>query len=145
MNVCSLKAVKSNYQVHMKCSWGSINIWYYLKYRTWYYSKRQLKLMASQSNIKKSGNQVMNFNQTELQKSSRIASYWWFSNYSYRPWDYPENFGIYSQLMRKSKTCFFTFFGVNVFRIKIRPEMDQRGTPWKWILTILKCKNEFPK
>lgn len=31
---------------------------------------------ASQSNIKKSGNQVMNFNQTELQKSSRIASYW---------------------------------------------------------------------
>ena len=22
---------------------------------------------------------------------------------------------------------------------------DQRGDPWKWILKILKCKNEFPK
>ena len=23
--------------------------------------------------------------------------------------------------------------------------MDQRRTPWKWVLTIFKCKNEFPK
>ena len=23
--------------------------------------------------------------------------------------------------------------------------MDQRGTPWKWISTIFKCKNEFPQ
>ena len=27
----------------------------------------------------------------------------------YRSWDYPENFGIYSQLQRKSKTCFFYY------------------------------------
>ena len=27
----------------------------------------------------------------------------------FRSWDNPENFGIYSQLDRKSKTCFFTF------------------------------------
>ena len=23
--------------------------------------------------------------------------------------------------------------------------MDQRGSSWKWMLTIFKCKNEFPK
>ena len=29
-----------------------------------------------------------------------------------RPRDYPENFGIYSQLDRKSKTWFFTFLNM---------------------------------
>ena len=33
---------------------------------------------------------------------------------NYRPWDYPENFGIYSQLRRKSKTWFFTFLNLYV-------------------------------
>ena len=32
----------------------------------------------------------------------------------FRSWDYPENFGIYSQLDRKSKTWFFTFPNVYV-------------------------------
>ena len=32
----------------------------------------------------------------------------------FRSWDYPENFGIYSQLDRKSKTWFFTFLNVYV-------------------------------
>ena len=32
----------------------------------------------------------------------------------YRPWDYPENFGIYSQLNRKSETWLFTFLNVYV-------------------------------
>ena len=32
----------------------------------------------------------------------------------FRSWDYPENFGIYSQLDRKSKTWFFTFLSVYV-------------------------------
>ena len=36
-----------------------------------------------------------------------------------RPWDYPENLEIYSQLDRKSKTCFFTFLNVCMF-----PEMN---------------------
>ena len=31
-----------------------------------------------------------------------------------RPWDYPQNLGIYSQLDRKSKTWFFTFLNVYV-------------------------------
>ena len=31
-----------------------------------------------------------------------------------KPRDYPENFGIYSQLDRKSKTCLFTFLNVYV-------------------------------
>ena len=32
----------------------------------------------------------------------------------FRSWDYPENFGIYSQHDRKSKTWFFTFLSVYV-------------------------------
>ena len=32
-----------------------------------------------------------------------------------RPGDYPENFGICSQLNRKSKTWFFTFLDVYIF------------------------------
>ena len=32
----------------------------------------------------------------------------------FRSWDYPENFGIYSQFNRKSKTWFFTFLNVYV-------------------------------
>ena len=36
----------------------------------------------------------------------------------YRPWDYPENFWICSQLDRKSKTWFFTFLNVYIFWIE---------------------------
>ena len=36
----------------------------------------------------------------------------------FRPWDYPENFGIYSQLNSKRKTCFFTFLNVYISWIK---------------------------
>ena len=71
----------------------------------------------------------------------------------YRPWDYPESFGIYSQLVRKSKTCFFTIVNVYVSWIEgtksllhsfylqnlgiLQPRLDQRGrTPWKWIFKI---------
>ena len=79
----------------------------------------------------------------------------------FRSWDYPENFEIYSQLDRKSKTWFFTFLdphfhlnrmgqnpNVTAFTSKIqlfcRPEWtDQSGTVWKWILTISKYKNEY--
>ena len=74
-----------------------------------------------------------------------------------RPWDYPENFGIYSQLGRKSKTlffylpqciCFLNPTGQNpnltAFTCKIqvfcRPEWNKGGTPWKWISAIFKCK-----
>ena len=78
-------------------------------------------------------------------------------------WDYPEKFGIYSQLDRKSKTCFFTFLNVyacwiirdkspnlTAFISKIqvfcRPEStDQSGTLWKWISTIFKIKNKYYK
>ena len=35
-----------------------------------------------------------------------------------RPWDYLENFGICSQLDRKSKTWFFTFLNVYIFWIE---------------------------
>ena len=37
---------------------------------------------------------------------------------SCRSWDYPENFGICSQLDRKSKTWFFTFLNVCIFWIE---------------------------
>ena len=37
-----------------------------------------------------------------------------------RPWDYPENIGIYSQLNRKIKNCFFRF--LNVYVSWIKPE-----------------------
>ena len=78
-------------------------------------------------------------------------------------WDYPEKFGIYSQLDRKSKTCFFTFLNVYACWIKrdkspnltafiskiqvfCRPEStDQSGTLWKWISTIFKIKNKYYK
>ena len=78
-------------------------------------------------------------------------------------WDYPEMFGIYSQLDRKSKTCFFTFLNVYACWIKrdkspnltafiskiqvfCRPEStDQSGTLWKRILTIFKIKNKYYK
>ena len=36
----------------------------------------------------------------------------------FRSWDYPEHFGIYSQLGRKIKTWFFIFLDVYVFWIK---------------------------
>ena len=35
-----------------------------------------------------------------------------------RPWDYPENFGMCSQLDRKSKTCFFYFLQCIYFLIE---------------------------
>ena len=34
--------------------------------------------------------------------------------FDFKPWYYPENFGIYSQLERKSKTWFFTSLTVYV-------------------------------
>ena len=71
-------------------------------------------------------------------------------------------FWIYCQLDRKSKICFFYFPqgvcflnwtvpnpNVTAFTSKIqvfcRRECTKKGTPWKWILTIFECKNEFPK
>ena len=68
----------------------------------------------------------------------------------FRLWNYLENFGIYSQLNRKSKTWFFTFLNVYVCWIerekilisqlsppKFRYFADQNGrTPWKWNLTL---------
>ena len=75
----------------------------------------------------------------------------------FRSWDYPEHFGIYSQLDRKSKTWFLIFLNVYVSWIErdqilnvqlslqnsaiLQTRMDQRVTPWKWILTNFKCKN----
>ena len=49
--------------------------------------------------------------------------------------------------------CFLNRTGQNsdltAFTSKIqvfcRPEWTKGGTPWKWILTIFKWKNEFPK
>ena len=74
----------------------------------------------------------------------------------YRPWDYPENFGICSQLDRKSKfyfrkcLCFLNRTEQNpvtAFTPKIqvfcRSERAKWGTPWKWILTIFKHKISF--
>ena len=97
-----------------------------------------------------------------LKRQSKRFFFSSFKQNLYRPWDYPENFGICSQLDRKSKTCFFTFLNVYIFWIerdkilisqlsppKFRYFADQNGskggTPWKWILTIFKWKNEFPK
>ena len=70
-----------------------------------------------------------------------------------RSWNYPEHFGIYSQLNRKSKTWFFIFLNVYISwkeRNKIlvsqlsppkfRYFADQNG-----ILTIFKCKSDVPK
>ena len=47
-----------------------------------------------------------------ITKPVRVGSFWSNNYIEYefnRPWDYVENFGIYSQLDRKSKTCLFTF------------------------------------
>ena len=79
----------------------------------------------------------------------------------FRSGDYPENFGIYSQLDRKSKTWFFTFLNVyfswierdkilisHLLPPKFKHFSDQngpKGSSWKWILTFFKCKNEAPK
>ena len=41
-----------------------------------------------------------------------------FRQISHRPWDSRENFGIYYQLDRKSKTWFFTFLSMYVFWIE---------------------------
>ena len=75
-----------------------------------------------------------------------------------RSWDYPEHFGISSQLDRKNKTWIFIFL-LNAYvswikRDKIlishslhlqnsgilQTTMGQRVTWWKWILTIFRCK-----
>ena len=77
-----------------------------------------------------------------------------------RRWDYPKNFGFYSQLDRKNKTWFFTFHKVYVSWIEwdkilisqisppklryCRPEWTKGRTPWEWILPLFKCKSEFP-
>ena len=63
-----------------------------------------------------------------------------FTENAIRPWDYPENYGICSQLNRKSKRLFFTFLNVYIFWIeqdkilipqlspsKIRYFADQNG------------------
>ena len=34
---------------------------------------------------------------------------------------------------------------VSKIQVFCRPEWSKGGTPWKWILTIFKCKNGFPK
>ena len=74
------------------------------------------------------------------------------------PWKFWNLFSI----RRKSKTWFFNFLNVYVFWIEwvqnpnladfnskiqifCRPEWAKGGTLWKWILTIFKWKNEFPK
>ena len=74
----------------------------------------------------------------------------------YRSWDYPEHFEIYSQLHRKSKTCFFIFLSVylswiewdkNLISQLLPPKFryfayqnGPKGDPRKWILTNFKCK-----
>ena len=50
-----------------------------------------------------------------------------------RPWDYPENCGIYSQLDRKSKTWFFTFLNVYVFWIEQGKILISQLSPPKFI------------
>ena len=97
---------------------------------------------------------------SQLQKKSWKT--WFLSStrcfLSTRPWDYPENFGIYAQFYRKSKTWFFNF---NVYVLWIErnkilisqlsppkfryfaEQRDQRGDPmkmnfdnfqmWKWV------------
>ena len=49
-----------------------------------------------------------------------------------RSWDYPENFGICSQLNRKSKTCCFTFLNVNVFWIERNKVLIPQLSPPKF-------------
>ena len=80
----------------------------------------------------------------------------------FRSWDYPEHVKIDFQLDRKSKTWLFIFLSVyaseieweKILILQLSPpkffgisatRMDQRGTTWKWILTISKCKNEVLK
>ena len=66
-----------------------------------------------------------------------------------------------SPLNSKSKTWFLTFLDLYVsesnktkfwphsFNLQnssiLQTRMDQKGTPWKWILTIFKYKNEYHK
>ena len=50
----------------------------------------------------------------------------------FRSWDYPEHFGIYSQLDRKSKTWFFIFFDVYVSWIKRNKMLISQLSPPKF-------------
>ena len=49
----------------------------------------------------------------------------------FRSWDYPEHFGMYSQLDRKSKTWFFTFLDVCVCWIKRDKILTSQLSPLK--------------
>ena len=49
-----------------------------------------------------------------------------------RPWDYPENSGICSQLDRKSKTWFFTFLNVHISRIERDKILISQHSPSKF-------------
>ena len=50
----------------------------------------------------------------------------------FRSWDYPENFGIYSQFERKSKTCFFIFLSVYVCWIEREKILVSQLSPPKF-------------
>ena len=78
----------------------------------------------------------------------------------FRSWDYPEHFGIYSQLDWKSKTWFFIFLDVYVSlerdkipisRLsppKFRYFADQngrKGDPMKMNFYNFQCKTDVPK
>ena len=54
-----------------------------------------------------------------------------FSNF--RSWDYPENFGTYSQLDRKSKACFFFFLNIFVSCIEWDKILISRLSPPKFM------------
>ena len=77
-----------------------------------------------------------------------------------RPWDYPENFGIFLISIGKVKPGFL-LYSICIFSepngtkswshsfhlqnsVFCRPEWAKGGSPWKWILTTFKWKNEFP-
>ena len=52
----------------------------------------------------------------------------------YRPWGYPESFGIYFQLDKNCQTCFFILLNLHVSWIRpefCRPEWAKGGTPWE--------------
>ena len=58
----------------------------------------------------------------------------------FRSWDYPDNFGIYSQLDRKSKTWFLFFLNVCVSWI----EQDKKLTAFTSKIQVF-CRPEWTK
>ena len=76
-----------------------------------------------------------------------------------RPWDYPENFWIYTpgflNLVFYLPQCAFSWikrdkilisqFSRPKFRYFADQNVPKGGTPWKRILIIFKCKNKLPK